>query len=285
MQVSFVTGFIEPLKFVLDDSATWAITVALKTGKGTWQVNSALAASSGEIIGISPIAQPIRVDTSAGKCLLQFAKCVIELSPGVKPSKMSKVTQVSDGSGIQRGTIYRGDSLKSFRSAKLYPALFISENLASLPVADRNALAEYVKYLTSKYWSQEPINWTSDSLYLTSDGELMHPAEMKVLGMSAGSVVVDAGRTIHQEAPLTKQVSFGDWRNAGVSLAKGPKRRKKMQTAQRSAMTATLAGSSCSSSSSGSSPGTTSSSSTYYCSTTSVGCSPSSSTTGGSSNG
>jgi hypothetical protein len=243
VQVTFVAGFLEPLKYTLDKSESWGIALSLQSKGKRWKLKSdSDTDAEGRIIGISPLAQPVRVETTTGNYVLQFVKFVIRLNAAAKNWGTNTDIPIYDGSGVRRGLLRRDVSLKAYGSPRLFSAFFVSDSLSMLSENDREAFAGFVRFMTHRYWSKEPISWTSDKFSLTSDGQLMHPVEIERLNLTVGSLVVRDGQLSLQEGVSMTKVSYGSWRRAGVSLAR--QRRKDAKKTSGSAMMSTLSESS-----------------------------------------
>ena len=167
------------------------------------------------VTNIIPITAPIRIQTNTFAAATVFLKIEVDVEEGQEINPGDVVTLVGNLSGVVAAVAVL---ILAPEVALVATAIAVAADIAGLLIAaEQESMAEFVNDFTSQYFSNTPLP-DMQGLYLTSDNQLMTPAEIQAAGKSYGGLVVKPDGSPPQlvpvqplgELPASDQAGAGD---------------------------------------------------------------------------
>jgi hypothetical protein len=218
MKKTAIVAIVEPLSFSPARSLAWSLTSTLKAKRSITLVDADLA-NAGELIGLVPILQPIRIQVSGQQAFFLAMRAMMDV-----PDQFKTVTGTTYGL-LDVSNQAEVAKVASASGHLAYPTPFVllAPELGGVLDEDQASLAAYTDYLTRTLWKEEPINWTTHRLQLASNGQFMTREEIASSGLTSGVPVFASGTMDLAAGPTPRTtVQFAGWRGAGkVDLSAG----------------------------------------------------------------
>lgn len=210
MKKTAIFAIVEPLSFSLTTSIAWVFTSALKAGR-TFSLVDKTQAPAGNLVGLAPVLQPIRMTISGQSAFFVCMRAVLDI-PEHFVSNPGTTYSVLDSNGNNLAKLC---SCASSHFAYTMPFTLVSAQMPTLAYADVAALQAHIVYLTTSLWAEEPINWTTHRLQYASTGQLMTSSELNSSGLLTGLPVFADGKMSMNPGPKPVAVAFAQWHRAG----------------------------------------------------------------------
>jgi hypothetical protein len=206
-----VIAILEPQSYFLDKSASWTLIQALQKHSKLF-VMGADGEQFGQIEGATSLLQPIRVTAANQSLHLMFMKTLIN---------------IQDFPTMWAGQPYsvqdeNGETLLPLLSCSdgspyVTPFLGLAPTLPALDESSAGALENFILSTTDQLWSDQPINNTTNHLWLSPSGEFATRAELTAKGAGMGQLVVQNGRALIEGGLPTPPgtYTFAAWKGAG----------------------------------------------------------------------
>jgi hypothetical protein len=207
-----VIAVLEPLSYRLDASVSWEIVSAIQTRIPLFVIANG-GAQLGQIVGVSPLLQPIRVKSMGQEQHLMFMKALIKVADQPPEITTGQLYSIQNGAGANVLSLWSCAEGVSYAK----PFLALASQFQSLDESSLNAIERFVANTTSQLWSDDPINQTTDRLWLSPSGEFVTRSELVATGVGLGQLVLEGGEVVISSglpAPVGTY-TFAKWRGAG----------------------------------------------------------------------
>jgi hypothetical protein len=210
-----ILAVLEPKSLALEHSVAWKVTQALQKGLQFTISNDERAL--GTVRGVVPILQPTLAEVEGTPAVLMYLRTVVDVTSSFS-ADLDAAANSANALSLKdaQGTLTAPLSVCQSDAIPL-SLLLVSPELSGLltpqaGAALRNAVAQTV----NSHWSVEPINATTTHLHLTTTGQIVSGAEIRVGGAQKAQLVIANGAisSVPQVFPLVT-FGFNKWRAAG----------------------------------------------------------------------
>ncbi len=214
MLVTSIMGLVEPVSYSLENSLSWSLTKSLQS-KQQFQLSDESGNMFGELVGISPLLQPVALRIGGTSAFLVCTRGVFNVLEGYQPQTNQKV-DVKTINGTLMVSLAACATPKPKKMARITPYLGLTQGFESIPPAEQSVLKDYIHVLTAMLWSNEPLNWTTHNLQLSSTGKFMTSKEIHKLSLRSGVLEVSSSTYTVLRGPAPLGISFQPrWLKAG----------------------------------------------------------------------
>ena len=188
-----IIAMLEPFSLTLDKSLAWQVAQTLRQGdQFTLSDNRGVL---GSLRGVTPLLQPILADVDGTLAALVYLRVVLAIAP---PRDHSFLKDYSS-----EHVMFMEDPTKSL-TATLLPCtstftdpitlLLVAQELSPLLSATAvSALKQQTQQSVDTFWGTEPINFTTTPLHLTTTGQAVSEAEIRVGSAEKAQLVIANG--------------------------------------------------------------------------------------------
>jgi hypothetical protein len=219
MLITGILGIFEPGSFSLQDSTSWMLTKSLKERK-TFYFNANNASRLGFLVGTSPLLQPISVsyissDLTSQSGFLLFERAIFDVQETHFYSMPGEVHYISNDNNEHILSLLTCAPTRTSNMNSLTRFLAITPQVHILK-SNILDLEEFVKKITHKLWLNEPINWTTSQLHLTSIGSFAVSREMAKQNLNSATIVLGANGLSLEAGPIPLVIKYkATWAGAG----------------------------------------------------------------------
>jgi uncharacterized membrane protein YgcG len=217
MQITAIIGILDPFSYSLENSTSWALTVSLRANQRVTLADSS-GRQVGELVGVLPILQPIRVNANGRSAYLLMVRSNFEVNELFEPTSLNGYSVQSD-KNISMGRILGCSDAVSTKPTTIIPFFLLSPMFLDISVENQKSIQNYITSMVKNLWPSEPINWTTHKFHLTSASTFMTASELAASSLGGGTLTVKGDTILIQRGPAPLLTPFEISEGAGIVVS------------------------------------------------------------------